>query len=65
MSAASQIDWTDVDPDQYGNDYPQHAWTYHGQIRECSHCDEREAYWDDEEYPFNPCPANEEWKPSR
>lgn len=36
-------------------DYMPHDWNYYGAIRECSMCYEREAYWDDEEYPFNPC----------
>lgn len=38
-------------------DYMPHDWNYYGSIRECSICHEREAYWDDEEYPFNPCGA--------
>lgn len=34
-----------------------HTWEYHGAIRECSECKLRETYWDDEEYPVDPCPG--------
>lgn len=35
-----------------------HVWDVQpsGQIRVCRKCKTREAYWDDDEYPDNPCP---------
>lgn len=36
----------------------KHAWEYRGQIRECPVCRLREAYWDDEAYPVDPCPGD-------
>lgn len=38
-------------------DYRPHSWSYSGAIRQCSNCRSKEAYWDDEEYPFDPCAA--------
>lgn len=40
-----------------GTPFPPHAWQYDGVIRKCSTCGERETYWDDEEYPIDPCRA--------
>lgn len=40
-----------------------HAWNYGrggmAAIRQCDRCGEREAYWDDDEYESEPCPAVE------
>lgn len=38
----------------------RHQWDYGSPgtaIRVCSACKERETYWDDDEYPNNPCPV--------
>lgn len=41
--------------DDIPTEYVPHDWQYGGAIRTCSRCGEREAYWDDEEYPDDPC----------
>lgn len=37
----------------------EHDWDYgrdgRAAIRQCQQCGERETYWDDDEYPYNPC----------
>lgn len=35
----------------------EHDWYVHPghQIRSCWQCGAKEAYWDDEDYPINPC----------
>lgn len=41
-------------------DEEKHDWEYGSEIRRCSKCKVKEAYWDDEAYPNDPCPAVEE-----
>jgi hypothetical protein len=38
---------------EYG--FTAHTWSVGREIRTCSKCGTREAYWDDVEYPINPC----------
>jgi hypothetical protein len=40
---------------EFGDDYQRHEWSYSGQIRWCWVCGDKETYWDDEEYPIDPC----------
>lgn len=35
--------------------YPRNGFGH--AVRTCRECGYREAYWDDEEYPIDPCPA--------
>lgn len=45
--------------EQYG--FTPHRWFsafFGSAIRECESCGKREAYWDDEEYPIDPCPGD-------
>ena len=35
--------------------FTPHQYTYGQETRTCSRCGDREAYWDDEDYPINPC----------
>lgn len=37
--------------------FTPHVWTVGRGIRTCDTCGTREAYWDDDEYPINPCRA--------
>ena len=37
----------------------KHRWDYYSQIRECAVCRMRETYWDDEAYPYDPCPGKD------
>lgn len=41
----------------------EHDWAYSGQIRSCWQCGTNETYWDDEEYPINPCHVTEDNRP--
>ena len=36
-----------------------HKWVYGYESRRCVKCGARETYWDDSEYPINPCDADE------
>lgn len=41
----------------HGDNYQPHEWfaAPNAEIRHCSRCGAREAYWDDYDYPYDPC----------
>lgn len=40
-------------------EFRPHVFTYSRETRTCAACGIREAYWDDDEYPINPCLAED------